>query len=98
MRMRHVAVLCFGFAACVHRQPTLEQATAATIVAVDATYGLVVELCDAKEKAVIARPPLSLDADRAALTRIRTTCDKMFAVFEQTRTLSELTKELEQTP
>ena len=75
---------------------TLSKATAATIAAVDVSYDLAVELCDAKEKAIIARPASTLETDRAAMAQVRATCDRMFAVFEETRKLSALAKELEQ--
>lgn len=88
-------ILCGLCAACAHGKPTLAQATEATLAATNVTYGIVVELCDAKEKAIIARPPSTLERDKADIAHVREVCEQIFATFEQTSKLSALVDQLE---
>jgi hypothetical protein len=78
------------------QKATLTQAVQLTIAATDTTYALTVELCDRKEKDIIKRPPTTLEADKADLMKIRSICDRIFGVFDQTRLLVPLASELEQ--
>lgn len=91
------AVFVFGTWHCVNsnRQATLKQAIETTISASDVTYGMAVELCDKREKAIIARPPTTLEQDKEDLAHVRETCDRIFKVFEDTRRLNLLMSELE---
>jgi hypothetical protein len=89
--------LAGGFAGCGgQHKPTLQQAIDATTVAVDATYGLTVELCDQRERAIVTRPPTTLEKDKEDLAKVREICDRIFQVFNQTRKVRLLIGELEQ--
>lgn len=78
------------------RKPTLDQALETGVVALDVSYGLAVELCDAQERAIIQRPPSTIEADREDLAHVREICDQIFVVFDETRRLKLLIEQLRQ--
>ena len=82
-------------ASCAEGPQTLGKAAMATVVAANTAYKLTVETCDEREKRILARPPTTEAADRAAIEDVRATCDQLFSVFETARTLVPLVKNLE---
>lgn len=64
---------------------TLHAATESAISAADASYMLAIEVCDAKEKAIIARQGSTELEDLADMAKVRASCDAIFAAFEQIR-------------
>ena len=76
-------------------KPTLKTAIAAAIVTVNTAYGLAVQECDAKEKAVVARQVSTLEKDKADIAAIRQICDEIFTSFEQARTVAPMFQKLE---
>ena len=77
------------------KPPTLKAALSATIATVDTAYGLAVQECDAKEKAVVARPVSTIEKDKADIVAIRQLCDQIFMAFEQARNAVPLVRQLE---
>jgi len=84
--------------ACGGGQHRLEQVTLATVRAAETAYAVSVEVCDAREKAIIARPgisPADRARDEADLTKVRALCDRIFLAFEEARTVTPLMRELQ---
>jgi hypothetical protein len=54
-------------------------------VSTDAAYGVTVEVCDARERAIVARAGSSEADDARDLARVRAACDQLYMLFEAVR-------------
>lgn len=71
------------------------------IATADTAYAHAVEICDAKERAIVERP-CALEQtqeqcetkDRADLTKVREACDRIFEAFEVARKAAPALKDL----
>lgn len=90
-------VMCFVLlAGCAGgSKPTLKSAVAAAVVSTNAAYGLAVEACDAKEKAIVAREVSTIEKDKADIAAVRAICDNIYSTFDQARNLVPLVQKLE---
>lgn len=79
-----LSVGVLGALGCPHA-PLRETTTVLTRSA-DTAYGLAVEICDSREKAIIEREGTTEQQDLADLAKVRQACDHAFAVFEAVRT------------
>ena len=87
---------------CGGANQTFEQAADATFRAANAAYGLSVEVCDAKEKAIVARscgvltPEQCEERDKADMVKVREVCDKIFIAFDSVRQAAPAVEQLGQ--
>jgi hypothetical protein len=76
-------------------KPTIHQVALATIYAADKAYGVSVEVCDAKEKQIIARTGSTEERDTQDMAHVRAICDKIFEAFDGARKVAPLVEQLD---
>lgn len=94
--MKKLLVIGLLVAGCAGgEKPTLKTAIAAAIVTTNAAYVLAVRECDAREKAIVARPVSTIEKDKADIAAVRQICDSIYAAFESARSIAPLVEQLE---
>jgi hypothetical protein len=97
MRNKALAFLLLLTVSCTGaNKPTLPQIVGATVHAADAAYGATVEVCDAKERAIIARAGSTEEQDVRDMAHVREICDKIFEAFDGARKVAPLVEQLDQ--